>query len=500
MKKLHLRKTLCIVAAIGLAFGVTACGENNTPTLPVNKVPVTTEALSENNSIDEYSEINDLGENSTDDVSVSGADEFNDSSASGADAINDSSESGESKASEKVDIKKPDVNRAYEGSVADRYPDASAITQIGEGRFIVLFRDKTNKTTEVLVYDINSDKELNRFTVNNLNAYVLEPIVYMDKGFGFITDYRTDNKGDGAYGYYYDIEGNLINKFNAEFNEITYYSFTLAPDGSAMYAVVSDRLQCACGFDFKADYTTKIYAEYPDGTEKLIKEFDSHYSLGLMGVSSDGKLAFAYSYNPNDLEIKTHEEYEMGFGKAVSIEDLEAGLESTDKETSDEKQGERGYAIFDPNGNDTELQPIYQTNKYYEHTFFKGDAFILTSDDEIVYLYPDGTGNYKSSNIETTLGLKGYYTDVYVSSSGDYIVYPVYTEEFMDTTIVAMKFEGDKIIKVFEKKFDGWKIDFPENYNINYLDEETGDMYANYTDNVNEGNNNRLFSYNIFDD
>ena len=60
MKKLHLRRTLCTVAAIGLAFGVTACGENNTPALPVNKVPVTTEALSDNNSIDEYSEINDL--------------------------------------------------------------------------------------------------------------------------------------------------------------------------------------------------------------------------------------------------------------------------------------------------------------------------------------------------------------------------------------------------------------------------------------------------------
>ena len=32
------------------------------------------------------------------------------------------------------------------------------------------------------------------------------------------------------------------------------------------------------------------------------------------------------------------------------------------------------------------------------------------------------------------------------------------------------------------------------------LDEETGEMYANYTDNVNKGNNNRLFSYNIFED
>ncbi len=457
LKKVILKKMISVSLAIGFMFGMTACGNSGYYSSENQEIP-SVNVMSEQAGIDSnYIEA---------DSAVS--------------SVMD------------AEIQKEALNRAYDGPVADRFPDADSIEQIGEGRFIILYRDRTAGMTEVDVYDINSDTVINTFKVNNMGTHVLEPIIYPDMGFGFIT--KAKGKEPAIYGYYYDTDGNLVSKFTKEYTDKTYVYYTLSADGKAMYVTLNDRIQCACGFDFKADYTTEIYAVYADESEKLLKEFDSHTDIYLIGATADGRLVFKYFYNPADKVILTHEEYEKQYSVTFDINDLDT---SDSEEKTDES--ERGYAVLRTDVDDPGLEKIYMTDTYYDHMIFKGDKLILSDNDEIVCLFPDENGSYKDAHYEGQIGLKGYYTDIYVSSSGDYIIYPTYTDEFEDTTITAVKNDNGKLSKIYEKEHEGWKIDFAENYNITMLDEETGDFFALYSETKRDGVNNKKYNENIFE-
>ena len=106
----------------------------------------------------------------------------------------------------------------------------------------------------------------------------------------------------------------------------------------------------------------------------------------------------------------------------------------------------------------------------------RGNAVILVSDTSIIRVSPDKNGEYKECKFEDNVGLKGYYTNLYVSATGDYVVYPTYSEEFQDTEVNVLHFDGDKAEVIFEKNQEGWKVEFDPRYRLAFFDEVTGDF------------------------
>lgn len=375
--------------------------------------------------------------------------------------------------------KRESVEREYEGAISGVYPDADYIEHIAEGRFVVLYHDREKNMINGIVYDIANDVELNTFSLNDLDDYDVAPEVFDGQGFGFI--FESKGKNAQLFGYYYDIDGNEVSTFKKDVKDATTWSYSLAPDGSAMYVEMNDREQCACGFDFKADYTTQIYAVYGDGSEELIKEYDSHTNIGILGTTSDNKIVLCYNYDPKDKEVLTHEEYEQQWS-----------LES-------DSDIERGYAFLEPK-KDAELDKFYVTSKYYDYNeiFIRGNKINFIADDEIIHFYPDESGVYQGVRYTTEMGLDGIMTYNYVSVNGDYIVYPVYSEDSMNTKVLVLHFNGDKPEILCEEQCDGMYVEFMQGYKLAGYDEETGDFFGVYYETKEDGLINQPYWGNIY--
>ena len=393
---------------------------------------------------------------------------------------------------ETTEIVSEPKERVYKGIIAGKFPDADFIEQIADGRFVILDRDKYDGSTEVTVYDACTDSVLNTFKVVDCSEMFLTPVIFEGKGFGFITPYG-NRKEAVVYGYYYDTDGNLVNKFEKEYDPELNGSYALASDGSAMYVVLNDRVQCACGYDFNVNYTTKILKVYADGSEDMLNEFDSHYAMNPLGTTDDGRLMVIYTYDPRDKVQKTHEEYERG--ESISIDEV---LNPDESENS-ELKGERGLAFINTGKDDShDLEKFYDLKRYYEHIFVRGNAVILVSDTSIIRVSPDKNGEYKECKFEDSVGLKGYYTNLYVSAIGDYVVYPTYSEEFQDTEVNVLHFDGDKAEVIFEKNQEGWKVEFDPRYRLAFFDEVTGDFCGRYSENAEGGVRDEMYLENAF--
>ena len=416
-----------------------------------------------------------------------------------------------------------ELTRAYEGSAADKYPNAEFIEKISDGRFIIINRDRQAETVNITIYDIVKDEVINEIVVDSDGESLLTPTIFEGRGFGFIIPGKY--REPGANAYYYDTEGNLVNTFEVHFDPELNDSYVLAPDGSALYAVVNDRVMCACGYDFKDDYTTQVYKVYPDGSIEELANYDSHYNLAPLGVTDDGRIVFMFRYDERDLVVKTHKEYEMGYGRGSDItieelknvnlnyiqydfdeEDDEAifDIEEVKKQLreseDDIKIVESGYALMNTDSKEShELEKIYLTKNFYDHVFVRGNNIILTNDDEVLRLHPDQNGQYKDTHYETTVGLKNFYESLYVSPGGDYVVFPQYTEEHMDTTVNVLRFDGDKAELIFREYYEGKRIEFRAVFRITYFDEETGDFYGYYNETTEGGARNQTYIANVYE-
>ena len=374
------------------------------------------------------------------------------------------------------------VTRAIEGTAVDRFPDADIIEEIAAGRYVVITEDTQYSRCSVQVYDISTDTVLNDFYVYNLHYNNMEPIIFEGRGFGFVTKGRVyDNTG--LYAYYYDTEGNVVNEFHKDLKYYN-YSYALAPDGSALYVAENDREQCACGYDFKADYTTQIYAVYDKDNYELIAEYDSHTDLYLLGTTSDGKLIVNYHYDPNEKVILTHEQYEIQGSLAAQTGSTDPGIED-------------GIELIDIAGNQTPKM-IFQADTFYSHVFVRGDKIIQASDERMVWLCPDENGNYFVYRYDTVIGRKNIYTDFYVSVDGNYAVYPTYNDDETDTTVNIVYFDGDQITPVFSKLYPDCRIRFSNFEFVSMLDAETGDFYGRCDETFEGGQIGLTFKSNMY--
>ena len=377
-----------------------------------------------------------------------------------------------------------EVKRAIEGSVAERFEGADFIEAISAERYVVLYRNSNHVEAEVSVYDITTDSVIKTFTIKSEDWFV-KPIIFMDNGFGFISE-RSGIKNHGVDASFYDLDGNLVNKFSKDFDSSLMATYALASDGSALYVSLNDDLICACGYSFKADSTTKIYAVYGDGSEDLIKEFDAHTVLGLLGTTPDGRLVVRFQYDPNDKQVYTHEEYERMFMNSLN--------------DPNRAKVERGFAFLGTEpGTDPELDRFYETDECFEEVYLRGDSLILAKNDAIIKLSPDANGTYTETKYATSIGAEGYSFDIYVSASGDYVVYPQYTDEFMDTTVNVLKIENGNAELVYSEFFEGQKIEFRAQYDLSVLDEGNGDLFGFYNETAPDGARNLVFYANIFE-
>ncbi len=376
------------------------------------------------------------------------------------------------------------VVRAISETVYERFPDADFIEQISAEKYVVLYRSDTHISAEVKIYDVTKDKVMKSFKVYSDDWFV-KPVIYMDQGFGFISE-RGGVKNHGVDAVFYDIDGNLVNRFSKDFDMNLFSSYTFAPDGSAFYVSLNDNEMCACGYSFKTDYTTKIIAVYGDGSEELIKEFDSHTDLSFLGTTPDGKIVVRYQYDPNEKELHTHEEFEREW--------MLIG------ENEGKEKVERGFALLDPKaGDEQELEKIYQYDGYFTEVVLRGDSIITADSNEIRKICPDENGVYQEIKYETEIGAEGYSFELYVSANGEFVAYPTYTDGFMDTTVNVLQFENGSADLAYSEFFEGKNIEFKQNYTISMLDEATGDLYGIYNETAEGGLRNQIFYVNIFE-
>ena len=451
MKARELKRLMCI-ATLSLVC-ITGCANANT-TVSVQTSPAETGET----VVSSETETNETGENETGTVS-----ETSEAPTQAAIAVN-------------VDIR-------------SKFPDAFSFEIIGDGRYIILTDvDGRHTTTQIQVYDAASDTVVGTAEFNNYGEWWPQTVVYEGQGFGMITESHGDGgNSNSIIASYYDMDGNLLNKFVKSYERGWYYeTYTLAPDGSAMYVSLSDREQCACGFDFKANYVTRIYGVYGDNKEELIAEYDSHYSIGILGVRDDGKIAVRYYFDPNEKEIRTHKEYET-----LSM------LAEPDK-----IPGESGLAFIDPGASaDHSLEKVFKTEKYYGNAMcFKGNAFVLASDDEIVRIAKDANGNYKETSYDVTIGAEGVYFggEVFVSPNGEYVIYSTFSEDTNDTTVNVVHFNEDKAELVYENFNPNMRITFTE-YLATMFDESNGNLYGKFDDTSEGGRPNQPFFVNIYE-
>ena len=373
--------------------------------------------------------------------------------------------------------------------IRSKFPDAYSFKTIGNGRYIILTDvDGRHNTTQIEVYDAASDTVVGTAQFNTYGEWWPDVVVYEGQGFGMITEsHGNGGNSNSIIASYYDMDGNLLNAFVKSYERGWYYeTYTLAPDGSALYVSLSDREQCACGFDFKADYVTRIYGVYGNNQEELIAEFDSHYSISIMGVRDDGKIAVRYYYDPNEKVILTHKEYET-----MSM------LAAPDK-----NPGESGLAFIDPDASaDHSLEKVFKTEKYYGNEMcFKGNAFVLVSDDEIVRIAKDANGNYKETSYEVTIGADGVYFggEALVSSNGKYVIFSTFSEDTNDTTVSVVHFDDDKAELVYESFNPNMRITFTE-YLATMFDESNGNLYGKFDDTSEGGRPNQPYFVNIYE-
>ncbi len=373
--------------------------------------------------------------------------------------------------------------------IRNKFPDAYSFEIIGNGRYIILTDvDGRHNTTQIQVYDATTDTVVGTAKFNNYGEWWPQVVVYEGQGFGMITEsHGNAGKSHSVIASYYDMDGNLLNEFIKSYDANWYYeTYTLAPDGSAMYVTLSDREQCACGFDFKADYVTRVYAVYGNDREDLIAEYDNHYSISILGVRDDGKIAVRYYYDPNEKEIRTHQEYETMSMLA----------------TSDKEPGESGLAFIDPDVNaDHSLEKVFKTEKYYGNAMcFKGNAFVLASDDEIVRIARDANGNYKETSYVVTIGADGVYFggETLVSPNGEYVIYSTFSEDTNDTTVSVVHFDEDKAELIYENFNENMRITFTE-YLATMFDESNGNLYGKFDDTSDGGRPNQPYFVNIYE-
>ena len=79
------------------------------------------------------------------------------------------------------------------------------------------------------------------------------------------------------------------------------------------------------------------------------------------------------------------------------------------------------------------------------------------------------------------------------------MVYPQYTDEFMDTTVNVLKIENGNAELVYSEFFEGQKIEFRAQYDLSILDEGNGDLFGFYNETAPEGARNLVFFANIFE-
>ena len=453
MKKGSLRKTLCMAMATITLLSFTACGNSGKTELNAEN---TVAELETENSIIPIEDVKPT-------ALTTGTD-------SAGDLDNEAADS-----------------RKYTGTIVDKYPDADYIECIADGKFVIIYRDLKNYKTNITVYDIVNDKELNTSSIYNCDTYALIPVIYYGKGFGFITPHA--GKNPGAFAYYYDTDGNLVNKFDKKLNSGLNGRYVLAQDGSALYMVVDDREVCACGFDLKADFTTQIYKLYPDGTEVKLADYDSHYIIYPVGTLDNGKLVLAFNYNPKDREVLSHADYERLYSLAVQ-----------NSSEGDALKIEIGYAFMNTDDQaDHELEKIHLTDRLYERVFINNDTITLINSmngKEILQISPDENGKFKGFRYEIPIEIKGNRTGIYISSTGKYVVIAVGHD---DTSINVLRLEDNKLNYIFEKKYDGWSIDINRDFRKVLLDEDTGDFFGRYFENDQNGFNEQLFHVNIFE-
>lgn len=468
MKKASLRRTLCLAMATITAICFTACGSANGTSAESNAASATSGLAAQ--GIVEVVDVNPaVGE-------ITGTTSGENSAITTGDTTTITAGTAA-----------PTTNRKFQGTIVDKYPDADYIEAIADGRFIILFRDIHNMKTDGVVYDINTDQELNSFKIYNCDSYRIDPVIFYGKGFGFITPHSGYKRG--VFAYYYDTEGNLVNKFDHDYCSNLNSVAVLAPDGSALYVEVDDRELCACGYDLKPDYKTQLYKIYPDGTEVKLAEYDSHYVIYPIGVTDEGRLVLMYRYDILDKSAMGHQDYErLGMiAERVSTE-------------GDAVQIEFGYAFMNTDDNaDHELDTFHLSDRFYQHASVKGNTITLINDDEIIKIAPDANGQYKGLRYVPEFDMRSGQFYAYETSSGRYMVISESSQLREDTTINVLHFEDDNIELVFQKTYEGCRIDMDYKYKRVVLDEETGDLFGELDESAEDGARNQLYHDNIFD-
>ena len=356
-------------------------------------------------------------------------------------------------------------------TVAERYPDAEYIEMIAENRYIVQNNDVNDHKTYIRVFDSENNTVVNSITVDNQNTYMIRPYIINGCGFGIVTENSTINSNVKAY--FYDTDGNLVNSFfkNLENHEAFNSSYAFAHDGSAFYVTSTDRDQCTCGYTRNDDYTTQVYIVHNTSDYELLSEFDSHTDVELYGTTEDGKLIFSYHHDTGERDTWiTHDDFEKNPGDPYM-----------------QFREQNGFGFIDSTESETdtpELVHLFEGDDYYDQVYIRRNSVIFANNDEIVRMDPD---DYCGHVYDIPGGLTGYNDDIYLSYDGDYIVFPIYKNQFQDTELHVLKYDGNSYTEIFEQEYN-YKIMFrPDEDEIAFLDVTNGILYG-YIDNAQPGN------------
>ncbi len=443
MKTANIRKTVCIAAAV-ISASLASCGKVNTPETPV-AAPA----------------------------------------AAAQDGVTTDIQADDGNA-----VIQPDIQTVTDSetasSVIDRFSDADYIEKIADGRYLVMYRDYA--VDKAIVYDAKSDTQINECRVECGSNIFNVPVIYQDKGFGFIVPHDMESTVNG---YYYDINGELVNDFVMDIGTHWDSESTLAPDGSAMYVVLSDKADSdIIGFtdnDGVADKkfkncNTQIYAVYADGEEKQLAQFDAHTDFYSIYATADGEhIALDYFYHP---------EFREGFDAPVKADKGEPdefgiGLIST-----------KGYT-------DNEMKKIYTNEKRLEDLYVNDDKFTVIYKDEVIRLVSDENGEYSEAHYPVSIGDGSSAPEAYISASGDYMAYPTYTSydnDVKDTQVNVVRFEDGEAVNVYQKQHDGWFVHFRHEYELTMIDEQSGELVGGYDDLTTAGKCGQVYRANIFND
>lgn len=378
--------------------------------------------------------------------------------------------------------------------VTEKFSDASYVEKIGDGRYLLLYR--SDDVDYVKIYDKPSDSIINKCQVERGSDSYNMPIIYQDKGFGFIVHHE---KQQCINGYYYDTAGELVNKFSMDTGSHWSTESTLAPDGSAMYVVLSDKTYSnfidftdndgVADIKFK-DCMTQVY-KVSASEEKQIAEFDAHTDIYSIYATADGEhLALNYYYHP---------QFRMGFDNLEKVQDIEG----SSVDTADEKKDDEfGLALISTEKNaDNEMEKLYITDRYIEDLVQTGNVFTVVGKDKVVRIDLDENGEYHQESYSMDIGDGQSVPEVYVSASGKYMAYPTYTYDTnnsKDTLVNVVRFDDGEAVRIYEKQHDGWFVYFRPRYNITLIDEDEGTLITRYDDLTTSGKCGQTYTADIF--